>query len=157
MEYIGSYVIASNVPFSFNTRDADGAPITFAGTPLLTTLNAATLAVVEASLAPSIDVNAVTGRHLIVIDTSGGAYSGITELIIAVQQGTVDGVSVAGEQLARFTLTAGTLPAGSVNAAAFAADTKDADGNLYAHSRRIGSVKLGVGGAAPASPIGEIA
>lgn len=123
MQNLESFIVGSPVALGFNTRaQSPPAPITFAGTPRLRVLNASNMALVEADIVPSIDVGGVTGRHLAVVDTDDPAYEAGNDYLIAVQAGTVDGVTVVGEILARFSLNPGTLPTNSVTAAAMASD-----------------------------------
>lgn len=121
MQHLGAFLADSSVPIPFNTRDAAGAPITLAGTPLLRVKRADTLAVIADDLAPTVDVGGVTGQHLLVVDTSPVGYDGLTEFIVDVKQGTVDGASVAGEILRGFSITTGVLPDNAISAGAVAA------------------------------------
>lgn len=114
MIYLGSFTRGGTVPLPFPTRDGSGTLITFAGTPLLRTRNAATRAIIEDNLAPTVNVGSVTGQHTLTV-TLGASYDGITEVLVDVKQGTVDGVSVANEIIFRFSIDEGVLPAGAID------------------------------------------
>lgn len=114
MIYLGSFTRGDTLPLPFPTRDADGTLITFGGTPLLRTRDASDRAVLEDDLAPTVDAGSVVGQHLLTL-TLDASYDGVTEVLVDVKQGTVDGVSVANEVIFRFSIDEGVLPAGAIN------------------------------------------
>jgi hypothetical protein len=122
VEYIGGFIAGSAVPFAFNTRSLASEAITFSGTPLMNVRRATTGAVIVSDLAPTVDVGGATGVNLVSIDTSDDAiFLPDQDYIIAVQQGTVDGVDVANQMLGRFSLNEGILPDNAVSAGAVSA------------------------------------
>lgn len=123
MQSLEAFVLGSTIPVTFNTQGLDQAPITFAGTPRLRVVLASDFSVILADIVPTVDAGGVTGRHRASIAaTTPNGFVVDGEYIIEVQAGTVDGVSVVGKGIARFSLNSGSLPANSVNANALAAD-----------------------------------
>ena len=100
------YIPGSTVLHQFNTRDKDGNPITFAGSPTLAVRkNVETLTNTD-GLTLVIDSGSVIGLHTLNIDTSQNSsfYATGNDFFVIVTAGTVDGNSVAGEIVLEFKL-----------------------------------------------------
>jgi len=100
------YIPGSTVSHQFNTRDKDGNPITFAGSPTLAVRkNVETLTNTD-GLTLVIDSGSVIGLHTLNIDTSQNSsfYATGNDFFVIVTAGTVDGNSVAGEIVLEFKL-----------------------------------------------------
>lgn len=97
--------------FLFNTKGADGAPITLAGTPSLACRVNGSATQATAGLTLSVDFDSITGHHQGTIDVDDGtlalADGDLVEVYIAA--GTVDSISVVGTVLARLSISDGSL------------------------------------------------
>lgn len=105
--HLGDFLAASTVRVLFNTTDPDAfGPITLAGSPVACVYkdNGTTQSTTGVTL--TVDFDSVTGLHLVQVDTSADAtfYSAGSDYQIALQAGTVDGISVVGAVLASFSL-----------------------------------------------------
>jgi len=105
------YQAGETVYSQFNTRDGDGAPITWAGSPAVAVRKDAATATTTDGVSLVVDSGSVTGLHTLTIDTSqnGTFYATGHEFSVIVTAGTVDGTSVVGEVVLRFRL--GEVPA----------------------------------------------
>ena len=105
------YQAGETVYHQFNTRDGDGAPITWAGSPAVAVRKDAATATTTDGVSLVVDSGSVTGLHTLTIDTSqnGTFYATGHEFSVIVTAGTVDGTSVVGEVVLRFRL--GEVPA----------------------------------------------
>jgi hypothetical protein len=108
---IKTFVLGSGSNFGyFTTVDADGAPITLAGTPSLA-CNINGGAAATAGLTLAVDSGSVTGRHRIEVDVDDGtlALADGDSVDVYVAAGTVDGASVVGQTVLKFVATDGSL------------------------------------------------
>jgi hypothetical protein len=128
----------SNVEFFFNTYDANGAPITLAGSPLVRVYREQSDVEISSQMSSALTVNydSRTGMHRMYFWFDGVNYPSGFNYFVVLIQGTVDGVSMAGTVLAsvgfnsRFSpLAASAISAGSIAANAFTAE-KFAAGSL---------------------------
>ena len=105
------YQAGETVYWQFNTRDADGAPITFAGSPTVAVRKDDGTTTDTDGVTLTVDSGSVTGLHVLSIDTSQDEtfYATDHEFTVIVTAGTVDGTSVVGEVVLRFRL--GEVPA----------------------------------------------
>lgn len=109
MSYKGDFAPGAVLDWKFNTRDADGAPITIAGTPSLTAYKDNGDTQDTSGLTLSVDFDSVTGLHNVRVDTSadGTFYSAGSSFSVVLAAGTVDSVSVVGVVVGEFTLARG--------------------------------------------------
>lgn len=124
MRYLGDYVEDDTVYACFNTRQADGTPITLGGTPAVSVYKDGGVTESTAGVTLTTDFDSRTGLHLVTIDTSADAfYATGADYSIVITTGTVDSVSVVGTEVACFSIqnrysTAGSgLDAAGVRAA----------------------------------------
>jgi hypothetical protein len=106
MSYIGDFRPGQTVRRFFNSRQASGAPITLAGTPAIGIYKNGSATESTAGVTLTVDFDARTGLHLVAIDTSadGTFYAAGSDFELVVTAGTVDGGSVAGTSLGKFSL-----------------------------------------------------
>lgn len=102
--YLGDFAASSTLDFVFNTRTAAGAPVTFAGSPVLRIYRANSDAQITSGITLTVDFDGITGLHHVRVDTSGVSYTTGATFHVVVQAGTVGGQSVVGEHLACFSL-----------------------------------------------------
>ncbi|MCK9520859.1 MAG: carboxypeptidase-like regulatory domain-containing protein [Dehalococcoidia bacterium] len=105
------YQAGETVYWQFNTRDGDGAPITFAGSPAVAVRKDNGTTTDTDGVTLTVDSGSVTGLHTLSIDTSQDEtfYATGHEFFVIVTSGTVDSTSVVGEVVHRFRL--GEVPA----------------------------------------------
>lgn len=106
MPYLGDVSLGQIIRFSFGTNDANGAPITLAGTPTVACYKGTDLTEFATGLALSVDHDSLTGVHLLSIDTGAGSgdYVINEEFNVVLTAGTVDGVTVAPTPLCHFSI-----------------------------------------------------
>lgn len=104
--YIGDFTISKTVRVFFNTQGTTGAPITLAGTPAISVYKDSSTTQSTAGVTLSVDFDALTGFHQVVVDTSadGTFYSGGSDFEIVITTGTVDSISVVGKSVGKFSL-----------------------------------------------------
>jgi hypothetical protein len=102
---LGDRAVGTTLAFDFNTHQADGTPITLAGTPAISVYkNSTTESTSGVTL--TVDYDSRTGMHHVVIDTSanGTFYATDNDFSVVVTTGTVNSISVVGTVVARFSL-----------------------------------------------------
>ena len=89
----------------FNTHEADGTPITLAGTPAISVYKDGSTTESTAGVSLTVDVDSRTGLHLVTIDTSadGAFYAAGSDFDVVITTGTVDSISVVGTKVGGFT------------------------------------------------------
>lgn len=126
MRHLGDFLAASTVRASFNTCDpTTGAPITLAGSPVVSVYKDGGTTQSTAGVSLTVDFDAVTGFHLVTVDTSADAafYSVGSDYQAVLTAGTIGGTSGAGAVLFSFSIqrtvagivAQGTLDAGTVS------------------------------------------
>jgi hypothetical protein len=105
-QYLGDFAEDAIIRGDFNTRaKADGSPITLAGTPSLVVYKDGSVSESTAGVTLTVDFDSVTGSHLFSIDTSADAfYETGSDYRIKIAAGTVDGESVVGVTVGRFSI-----------------------------------------------------
>ena len=106
MNYLGDFNTSSTVRGFFNTRKADGTPITLAGTPTLAVYKDGSTTESTSGVTLTVDFDSRTGMHLFAIDTSadGTFYSAGSDFRVVLTAGTVDAISVVGAQVGAFSI-----------------------------------------------------
>jgi hypothetical protein len=105
MKYLGDITEDSTIRGSFNTRQADGTPITLAGTPSLAVYKDAGTTESTAGVTLTVDFDSITGLHFFTIDTSADAfYATGSDYRVVIAAGTVDGTSVVGSEVGSFSI-----------------------------------------------------
>lgn len=104
-KYLGNFAAGATVPFSFNTHDAGGAPITLVGGSVIVYRVGSTTES-TAGVTLDDDYDGFTGSHDGVITTvsDGTFYAAGNDYKIKIATGTVSGVSVAGTTVATFSI-----------------------------------------------------
>lgn len=124
--YIGDFPQDSVIYAKVSSRGSAG-PATLGGTPSVTVYKGNSTTQSAAGVTLTVDFDGVTGLHQLAIDTSSDAfYESGYDYSVVVVQGTVDGVSVAGETLVVFSIVnrrAGTGTATASPAARGSAST----------------------------------
>lgn len=106
MKYVGDFTPAKTVLVRFNTHEADGTPITLAGTPAVSVYkNSTTQSTAGVTL--TVDYDSLTGLHHVAIDTSadGTFYAAGNDFDVVLTAGTVDAISVVGTTVGSFSLS----------------------------------------------------
>ena len=104
MQYLGDFNTGSTVRGAFNTRKADGTPITLAGTPALSVYKDGSTTETTTGVTLTVDFDSRTGHHLFAIDTSDAFYASGSDFRVVITTGTVDSISVVGAQVGSFSL-----------------------------------------------------
>lgn len=106
MRYVGDFFVSSIIRLAFNTSQADGTPITLAGTPVVSVYKDGSTTESTAGVTLTVDFDARTGMHLVVIDTSadGTFYSSGSDFRVVITTGTVNAISVVGTVIGAFSL-----------------------------------------------------
>lgn len=100
---LGNRAVGATIDFKFNTHDAEGAPITLAGTPAVSVYKDNGTTESTAGVTLTVDQDGRTGMHHVRIVTTDAFYeAGSYQAVITT--GTVDGISVVGVIVAHFTL-----------------------------------------------------
>jgi len=105
MKYLGNLTEDQTIYFRFSTHEADGTPITLAGSAVVSVYKDDDDTQSVAGVVLSVDDDSVTGMHTVKIDTSADAFYAVGHDYSAViTTGTVDSVSVVGTVLATFSI-----------------------------------------------------
>lgn len=106
MRYLGDFTPGKIVRIPFNSNKADGTPITLAGTPAVAVYKDASTTESTAGVTLTVDFDARTGLHQVVIDTSadGTFYAAGSDFRAVLTAGTVDSTSVVGVVVGGFSL-----------------------------------------------------
>jgi len=104
MSYLGDFPLAGTVEFGFNTRQADGTPITLVGGTLAVYKNAVAgpLTLVPPPVLV-VGLNGVTGLHHVTVSLTDADFVA-GEYKVVLSAGTVDAIPVAGTVLACFSI-----------------------------------------------------
>lgn len=101
MQTLGEFLVSDTIDFKFNSHSAAGAPITLAGTPEVSLYADNGTTEITSGVTLTVDHDSRTGMHHVRVDPSSLSPGQYTAVLTA---GTVDGTSVVGVQIARFTL-----------------------------------------------------
>lgn len=107
MKNLGDFRVGETIRGTFNTRKADGTPITLAGTPALSVYKSnSTTETTTGVSSITVDFDSRTGLHFYSIDTSadGTFYSTATDFRVVLTAGTVDSISVVGVEVGSFSI-----------------------------------------------------
>lgn len=102
---LGNFKVGDTITYRFNTRKADGSPITFAGTPVISIYKDSVTETTD-GVVLTVDYDSRTGFHQVTIDTSINStfYVSGKDYDIVVTSGTVNSISVVGTKLSTFSL-----------------------------------------------------
>lgn len=106
MNYYGDIALGSTIDLKFTTRRfTTGAPFTLAGTPAVSAYVGNSTTEITAGITLTVDFDSRTGyNHVRVVATSGNGFATATDVSLCITAGTVDGVSVVGEEVACFSI-----------------------------------------------------
>lgn len=104
--YTGDYTPGKTIRLVFNTNQADGTPITLAGSPVVSVYKDSSTTESVAGVTLAVDFDARTGLHQVTIDTSadGTFYSAGSDFRAVITAGTVNAISVVGVVVGGFSL-----------------------------------------------------
>jgi hypothetical protein len=107
--YIGNIVLGAILPFSFNTRDSAGNPITISGSPAVSIFRHGSTSPCNVAPTLVVNYNSQTGLHRVIIDTSvatspANFYAVGNDYFAIITAGTVNGASVVGVQIGHFSI-----------------------------------------------------
>lgn len=104
--YVGDYTLGDTVYCKFGTvRPSTGASFTLGGTPALSAYPDNSTTQLTAGITLSADFDSVTGmNHVTVAATGANGYVANTFYSLQITTGTVDSVSVTGQEVCSFTL-----------------------------------------------------
>lgn len=107
MGYLGDITPGKLISGSFNTHQADGTPITLAGTPVLKVYKEGSTTESAAGVTLTVDYDSRTGMQYWEVDTSadGTFYAAGKNYRVVITAGTVDGVDVTGTVVATFSIS----------------------------------------------------
>lgn len=105
--YVGDLTPGKTIYVPFTTNQADGTPITLAGTPAVSIYKGSSTTESTAGVTLTVDFDSRTGSHLVAVDTSadGTFYAAGSEFRLVITAGTVDSVSVVGAVVGGFSLS----------------------------------------------------
>ena len=108
MSWHGDISLGDTIDIKFTTRNfSTGAPFTLAGTPVVSAYPGNSVTQITAGITLTVDFDAVTGLHNVrVVATSGNGYADATNYALVITTGTVNGVSVVGEVVGSFSISA---------------------------------------------------
>lgn len=108
-DYFGDFTPGKTIYVPFNTSDktTPGAPITLAGTPVVSVYKRGSAIETTTGVTLAVDYDGRTGYHVVAIDTSldGVFYAAANDFDVVITAGTVDGVSVVGRRVCTFSLS----------------------------------------------------
>ena len=106
MSYLGDYVLADIVDFTFTTVNTSGAPTQLAGTPAISVYKTNSTTQSTSGVTLTVDFDAVTGLNHVRVDTSsdGTFYATGCDFHVVITAGTVSGTSVVGYTVGAFSL-----------------------------------------------------
>lgn len=105
--HLGDFDAAATIHAKFSTaRPSTGAPFTLAGSPVVSVYKDSSTTQTTSGVTLTVDFDGVTGMHHVAVDTSadGTFYAAGSFFELVLTAGTVDGISVAGVTIARFTI-----------------------------------------------------
>jgi hypothetical protein len=107
MRYGGDYTPGKTVRIAFNTNQANGTPITLAGTPAISIYKDSSTTESTSGVTLTVDFDGRTGSHLLAIDTTADAtfYAAGSDFRAVLTAGTVDSITVVGVIVGRFSLS----------------------------------------------------
>src|SRR3990170_3885216 len=101
--YAGDFALESTFDVKFTTITSTGAPITLAGTPVISAYPGNSTTELTAGITLTVDFDARTGLHNIrVVATAANGYAAATNYALVITTGTVGGTSVVGEVVGSF-------------------------------------------------------
>jgi hypothetical protein len=104
--YVGDYALGDTIYCKFGTvRPSTGASFTLAGTPVVSAYPDASTTQLTAGITLTVDFDGVTGmNHLTVVASGGNGYATGTFYSLQITTGTVDSISVTGQEVCSFSL-----------------------------------------------------
>jgi hypothetical protein len=104
--YVGDYALGDTVYCKFGTvRPSTGASFTLAGSPVVSAYPNNSTTQLTAGITLTVDFDGVTGmNNLTVVASSGNGYATATFYSLQITTGTVDSVSVTGQEACSFSL-----------------------------------------------------
>src|SRR3990172_2799322 len=104
----GDIRLGDTIDIKFTTRSfSTGAPTTLAGTPVISAYPGNSVTQLTAGITLTVDFDAVTGLHNVrVVATAANGYAAATNYALVITTGTVGGVSVVGEVVGSFSISA---------------------------------------------------
>lgn len=106
--YHGDITLEDTIDIKFTTRSfSTGAPTTLAGTPVISAYPGNSVTQLTAGITLTVDFDSVTGLHNVrVVATAANGYATATNYSLVITTGTVGGVSVVGEVIGTFSISA---------------------------------------------------
>lgn len=105
MTYLGDFRLGDTFDCKFTTVDSTGAPITLAGTPVISAYVGNSVTQITAGITLSVDFDSVTGMHNVrVVATSGNGYATASNYQLVITTGTVNSISAVGYVIAQFSI-----------------------------------------------------
>ena len=104
MTFLGDFVKNDTLYAWFNTRQTTGAPITLAGSPVVSIYEQANTTQTTTGVTLTVDFDSVTGMHQVAIVTTDSFYESGKQYAVVVTTGTVGGTSVVGSVVGTFSL-----------------------------------------------------
>lgn len=107
MAYIGDFALGSTFDTKFCTVQSTGAPITLAGSPVISAYPDNSTTELTAGITLTVDFDARTGMHNVrVVATSGNGYASGSNYQLVITTGTINSVSAVGYVIGEFSLEA---------------------------------------------------
>jgi len=128
---LGDFAAGATIRGTFNTWSrTTGSPFTLGGSPVLSVYKDGNATEVTTGVTLTVNFDSRTGHHLFAIATSDAFYSTGSDFRIVLTAGTVDGASVVGYEVGRFSIgnrsaltsLGANAPTNWINAAAIASN-----------------------------------
>lgn len=105
MNYKGDIRLGETIDLKFTTVDSTGAPVTLAGTPVISAYVDNGTTEITAGITLTVDFDGRTGLHNIrIVATSGNGYATATNIELVITTGTIAGVSAVGYVVGSFSI-----------------------------------------------------
>jgi len=105
MSYHGDIRLGETIDIKFTTRQISGAPFTLAGSPVISAYVGNGTTEITAGITLTVDFDARTGLNNVrVVATSGNGFATATNVSLVITTGTVNSVSVVGEEIGSFSI-----------------------------------------------------
>ena len=106
MSYVGDITLGDTLDIKFTTRRfSTGVPYTLAGSPVISAYVGNSVTQITAGITLTVDFDGVTGLNNVrIVATVANGFAAATNVALVITVGTVDSVSVVGENIGAFSI-----------------------------------------------------